>query len=212
MHTRHSKMQIPPCCCPTYSATPSTFQHPNLPTLPPCRASKLLLCLALLSLYTLSLPPSLAQHPISSEGQEAAGSAQQARWPWGGCGRTWLENTGFEHCTKGTQHQGSATITVSSPELSGCHPNCVELPPHTSQESRMGCRRCSLFPSTPCCNSSSSSAQHGWKAIFLTNDFVGQRSLRLLLFGYPTVTGWFVVLWTITRINMDRFRAWVLWK
>lgn len=169
------------------------------------RASKLLLCLALLSLYTL-----LSTQPCPTFLQwdtvEAAGSVQQAPWFWGGYGRTRLENTEFlaEHCTKGTQHQSSATITVSNPVLSGCDPNCVSSPT-PPKESGAGARDAELFPSTPCCNSSS--AQHGCKAIFLTNDFVGQRSLRLLLFGYPTVTGWFVVLWTITRINMDRFRA-----
>lgn len=66
---------------------------------------------------------------------------------------------------------------------------------------------CSPPPPLPCASHAASAAEHNWKAIFLTNDFVEQRSLRLLLFGYPTVTGWFVVLQTTTRITMDRFRA-----
>lgn len=170
---------------------------------------------ALISLYTLSLAPSLAQNPISSEGEAAAGSAQQARWPWGSYSR---KTPGFGPAL----HQEQPT-----PEL--CHHHCPNPAPSGTAQVVLSCSQgvwdgvqemqemqvCS--PALPVqflllASRAASSAQHGCKAIFLTNDFVGQRNLRLLLFSYPTVTGYFVVLWTITRINMDRFRAWVLWK
>lgn len=121
-----------------------------------------------------------------------------------------------QHRTKGSQRQSSATITAPTQRLLA-HPRWCWAAP---KECGMGCRRCrrcrspqhSLLQLLLLASCAASSAQHGCKAIFLTNDFVGQRNLRLLLFSYPTVTGYFVVLWTITGINMDRFRAWVLWK
>lgn len=155
LHTRHSKMQILPCCSPVCSATPSIFQCPNLPS-PPCRASEILLCLALASLHTLSSPPSLVNIPFPQwDGRLQAVSSRL------GCPGEAMEEKSWKPPGLGwALHQGHPT-----PEL--CHHHCQQAsafwlppkfcwaPPTPPRSLGWGAGDAGLFPSTPCCNSSS---------------------------------------------------------
>lgn len=119
------------------------------------------------------------KHPISSVGWEAAGSVQQASWPWGSYGRKKLETTRFRLSTAPRASNTRAlppSLPASRRFLAATQ--ILLSSPHTSQEFRMGCRRCRALPQHSLLQflllPRASCAEHGWKAIFLTNDFVGQ--------------------------------------
>lgn len=194
LHTRHSKIQIPPCC---KSNILSYTQH--FPTPQPSISSLESIQAPPVPCPDLSVHPLLTTQPCSTSHFSSRTGGCRVSSRLSGPGQA-TEEQGWKTPVSGEAlHQGHPT-----PEL--CYHHCQQprtfwLPPKlcwaTStppKECRMGCRRCRSLPQHSLLQflllpRAASSAKHGWKAIFLTNDFVGQRSLWLLLFGYPTVTG-----------------------